>query len=319
MDTTFREVSADPRTASVPLSHLSLEIGHLYMDDFAAGPARLRDQFARVKPWADAARAACTAPAGRRPRISTCFLIDDYFTRFSSPAEVVPQLIAEAEACGLTIDYLARESACAETDGCHPARLVESRLVESPPPGTNGSRPPTTATGWLSNGERSPGLDHLLAEAMGGDTGWRPPRETEARRHSVFLDVELWDEQHGRRTWSCPYLAAVWQLLRLGLLRDRGQEVLHPADRPETFPHSWDALPPLVRLNPHADPFAAYRTFSVLASRFLPIEHAVKIVLEQWAPEEPVLAQLAERAGQEGVPLPDDVIARVGYVFHGQP
>ncbi|MFG2820769.1 SCO2522 family protein [Kitasatospora sp. NPDC048365] len=317
MDTTFREVSADPRTASVPLSHLSLEIGHLYMDDFMAGPERLREQFAQVKPWVDAARAACPVPAGRRPRISTCFLIDDYFTRFSTPAEVVPQIVAEAEACGLTVDYLARESACAEADGRQPARLVEARLVESPPPGTNGSRPPATATGWLSNGERTPADD--LDEAMGAaGGGWRPPRETEAGRHSVFLDVELWDARHGGRTWSCPYLAAVWQLLRLGLLRDRGQEVFPPAPRPDAFPDSWDALPPLVRLNPAADPFAAYRTFSVLARRFLPIEHAVTVLLEQWAPEEPVLSALAERARQEGVPLPDALTGRIGYLFHGQ-
>ncbi|WP_354641939.1 SCO2522 family protein [Kitasatospora camelliae] len=317
MDTTFREVSSDPRTAAVPLSHLSLELGHLYMDDFAAGPARLREQFERVKPWADAARAACTAPAGRRPRISTCFLIDDYFTRFSTPAEVVPELLAQAAECGLVIDYLARESACAEADGRHPARLVEGRLVQSPPPGSNGSRPPATETGWLSNGERSP--SDGLGEAMSAAAGWRPPRENEARRHSVFLDVELWDEQGGRRTWSCPFLAAVWQLLRLGLLRDGGREVLPPVPRPAAFPTSWDALPPLVRLNPDADPFAAYRTVSVLASRFLPIEHAVKVVLDQWAPEEPVLRQLAERAAGEGLPLPDDLTARVGYVFHGQP
>jgi len=317
LDTSFREVSADPRTASVPLAHLSLELGHLYMDDFEAGPERLREQLSRVKPWADAARAACTAPDGGRPRISTCFLIDDYFTRFSSPAVVVPQLLAEAERCGLVIDYLVRESACAEADGRHPARLVEARLVQSPPAGANGSRPPATEAGWLSNGERTPS-DGLTEAMMSTAAGWRPPHEIEARRHSVFLDVELWDEQGGRRTWSCPYLAAVWQLLRLGLLRDQGQEVLRPEPAGDTFPDAWDRLPALVRLNPRAAPFAAYRTFSVLAARFLPIEHAVKVILDQWAPEESVLRQLADRALSEGIPLPDAVTGRIGYVFHGQ-
>ncbi len=315
MDTTFREASADPRTASVPLSHLSLELGHLYMDDFAAGPARLREQFTRVKPWADAARASCVAPAGRRPRISTCFLIDDYFTRFSSPAEVVPQLLAQAAECGLVIDYLARESACARAGTVQPARLVEARLVQSPPPGSNGSRPPATETGWLSNGERSP--SDGPPEAMSEAAHWRPPREIEARRHSVFLDVELWDQRDGQRTWSCPFLAAVWQLLRLGLLRDQGREVLGAVPATEAFPTSWDSLPPLVRLNPGADPFAAYRTVSVLASRFLPIEHAVRVVLDQWSAEEPVLRQIAERAAGEGLTVPDGVAERVGYVFHG--
>ncbi|MGC0315285.1 SCO2522 family protein [Kitasatospora acidiphila] len=315
MDTTFREASADPRTAAVPLAHLSLELGHLYMDDFAAGPARLREHFARVRPWADTVRESCARTVGRRPRISTCFLIDDYFTRFSSPAEVVPQILQEAAAAGLVIDYLARESACAEAGQVRPARLVEARLVQSPPPGSTGARPPTSETGWLSNGERSP-VDSL-AEAMSTAAGWGPPHEIEAKRHSVFLDVELWDEQHGKRTWSCPFLAAVWQLLRLGLLRDDGQEVLRPAERPEEFPASWEALAPLVRLNPAAAPFAAYRTFSVLAGRFLPIEHAVAVILDQWSPEEPVLRQLADRARQEGIALPDSVRGRVEYLFNG--
>ncbi|TQF03799.1 hypothetical protein E6W39_18175 [Kitasatospora acidiphila] len=315
MDTTFREACADPRTVALPLAHLSLELGHLYMDDFKAGPERLREQFSLVGAWAQAARQACAAQLGRHPRISTCFLIDDYFTRFSSPAEVVPQILQEAAAAGLVIDYLARESACSEAGAVQPAKLVEARLVPSPPPGSNGSRPPVTATGWLSNGERSPAGDNMVSVRV---PGWQPPWEIEARRHSVFLDVELWDEQQGMRTWSCAFLAAVWQLLRLGLLRnEEGQEVLRPERATGALPDSWEALPPLLQLTDGAAPFAAYRTVSVLASRFLPIEHAVKVVLGQWLPEETVLRQLVERARQEGVSLPGDVRERVGYVFHG--
>ena len=59
----FRETTAEPRTQSVPLAHLSLELGHLYMEDFEAGPERLREHFARVRPWVDAVRA--DAAAGR--------------------------------------------------------------------------------------------------------------------------------------------------------------------------------------------------------------------------------------------------------------
>src|SRR3546814_19804948 len=33
----FQETSAQPRTEAVPFSHLSLELGHLYMEDFAEG------------------------------------------------------------------------------------------------------------------------------------------------------------------------------------------------------------------------------------------------------------------------------------------
>ncbi len=61
------------------------------MEDFEAGPERLRRHFTEVRPWVDAARTAASARAGgRRARISTCFLVDDYFTRFSTPPKSSP-------------------------------------------------------------------------------------------------------------------------------------------------------------------------------------------------------------------------------------
>lgn len=309
----FREVTAERRVQSVPLAHVSLELGHLYMEDFEAGPERLRAHFAQVRPWADAVRVAA-AQGMRRPRISTCFLVDDYFTRFSSPAELVPMLVAEAERAGLGIDYLARESGCAVADGIAVAEAVERRLVESPPPGSDGSRPTVGETGWLANGQRHPGTPML--EAMTDAPAWRPPAETAARRHSVFLDVELWDDRGARRTWSCPFLASVWQLARLGLLRHCGEPVLQPRAWPgRDFPVDWDDLPPLVRLNDSAAPFSAYRTWSVLSSRFLPIEHAVRVVLDQVDADPDALRQVAERSAREGIAVPDEIPGRVSYVF----
>ncbi|MFG1811907.1 SCO2522 family protein [Streptomyces sp. NPDC049040] len=313
----FRETTAEPRTQSVPLAQLSLELGHLYMEDFEAGPDRLRRHFAEVKPWADAAQALAAA-GGRRARVSTCFLVDDYFTRFSTPAELVPMLIAEAERAGLVIDYLARESGCAVADGIEVAEEVQARLVESPPPGTDGTRPPAVQTGWLANGERSPGGP--AQEAMAGAEPWRPPAETAARRHSVFVDVELWDRQGERRTWSCPFLAAVWQLSRLGLLRHAGDPVLQPVPWQGTdFPHDWDDLPPVIRLNPSAAPFSAYRTCSFLPSRFLPVELAVRVILDQVDADPAALAQVAARSLGEGRPVPEEIADRMSYVFYPGP
>jgi hypothetical protein len=316
----FRETTAEPRTQAVPLSHLSLELGHLYMEDFEAGPQRLREHFAQVRPWAEAARAAAAArTGGRRPRISTCFLIDDYFTRFSSPAELVPILLAEADRAGLVVDYLARESGCAVTGKVPVAQAVAGRIVESPPPGSYGLRPPAAQTGWLANGERSPVV--RTPQAMKTAALWQPPKETAARRHSVFLDVELWsDAPDGHRTFSCPFLAAVWQLARLGLLRNEGEPVFvpHPHTAVE-FPEDWDELPALVRLNPRADPFAAYRTCSVLPNRFLPVEHAVRVVLDQTEVDRGALRQVAERSAREDVTVPDSVADRISYVFYAGP
>ncbi|NEC90348.1 SCO2522 family protein [Streptomyces sp. SID12501] len=315
-ESVFRETTAEPRTQSVPLSHLSLELGHLYMEDFEGGPGRLRRHFERVRPWADAVRADAAAQAGgKRPRISTCFLIDDYFTRFSTPAAVLPVLLAEAERAGLVIDYLARESACAVADKIPLAESVANRLVQSPPPGSDGRRPPVGQSGWLANGERTP--EARTQQAMRTAGAWQPPRETAARRHSVFVDVELWDDEGGRRTWSCPFLAAVWQLARLGLLRNEGEAVLLPqARKPGEFPAEWDELAPLIQLNDSAAAFCAYRTCSVLPSRFLPVEHGVRVVLDQTDVHAGALGQVAERSAKEGIKVPDSVADRVSYVFY---
>lgn len=310
----FHEATAERKVQAVPLSHVSIELGHLYCEDFDAGPERLRRAFARVAPWARAAREiAATQVSGRTPRISTCFLIDDYFGPIRPPGEVLPALLAAAESNGLTIDYLVRESACAEADGVPLARLVEERIVADPPPQTNGVRPPVAETGWLCNGERSTVAPSLEAMELVGR--WRPPRENSARRHSVFVDVELWDEHQDSRTWSCAFLAAVWQLLRLGLLRYRGAPVAVPRPAPEEWPERWEELPPVMRLGPSAAPFCAYRTLSVLPGRFFPTEHAVRTVLSQVAVDAVVAGQVRERSQAEGITLPAEPVDRLEYVF----
>ncbi|MFF7068194.1 SCO2522 family protein [Streptomyces pseudovenezuelae] len=316
----FHETRAETRTEAVPCSHLSLELGHLYMEDFADGPERLRRHFAMVRPWAEAARAfAAGLPTGKQPRISTCFLVDDYFSRLSTPAELLPPLLDAAADAGLSIDYLARESGCVVTDPSRPeqvelAQSVLQRLVESPPPGSNGFRPPVSLTGWLTNGRRAP--DRRTTAALETTGVWQPPSETEARGHSVFVDVELWHERERGRVWSCAFLAAVWQLARLGLLRDNGRAVPTPVPcDPEAFPDDWAALPPLVRLNPSAAPFCAYYTCSVLPTRFLPVEHAVRTILEQTHVDPVAVRQIAERSAAEGLAVPSGVVERTSYVF----
>ncbi|KUL21542.1 SCO2522 family protein [Streptomyces regalis] len=312
----FRETTAEPVTKSVPLSHLSLELGHLYMEDFEAGPDRLREHFAEVRIWVDAVRASA-ARRSKRPRISTCFLIDDYFTRFSTPAELIPMVLKEAEKAGLVIDYLARESACAVADRIELAESVMHRLVESPPPGSYGSRPPVSQTGWLANGQRTPTMSR---SALGEVKGWQPPGETAARNHSVFMDVELWSEKDGGRLWSCPFLAAVWQLARLGLLRHLGEPVLEPQDwKSEEFPHDWDRLPPLIKLTDTKAAFSAYRTCTLMPNRFLAVEDAVRLILDQIDVDAGALRQVADRSGGEGMAVPAAVAQRATYVFYEEP
>lgn len=316
-DDTFTEESARPFVRSVALSHLSIELGHLYMDDFREGEARLREQFRRVAPWARTAAEGIAAalPARAKPRISTCFLIDDYFTRFSSPPEVATALVAAAADAGLTIDYLARESGCATAGDVDLAALVQRHIVDEPAEGANGGRPAPTVSGWLTNGVRSPALGP--GPAMAPPRRWQPPRESAARNHSIFVDVELWsDGPDGRRLWSCPYLATVWQLLRLGVLRHKGEPVAEPV--PVTaadLPSDWDEMPAIVQLGAAAAPMRAYRTFTVMDGRFLPIELAVRTILGQVAIDPAVAAQILGRARAEHLDLPEETVGRIGYAL----
>lgn len=314
----FHEATAEPRGQEVPLAHLSIELGHLYFEDFDAGPDRLRQLFQQVAPWAAAARAiqAAALPDHRKTaRVSTCFLIDDYFGPARPPAAVIPDLQKAARESGLEIDYLARESACVDADGTPLASLVEDWIVADPPPETTGLRPPASVTGWLCNGQRSPVA--TAVEAMEPLAGWRPPSQNAATRHSVFVDVELWDELRGKRTWSCAFLAAVWQLLRLGLLRSRGAPVAVPQPWDGDLPDEWADLPAVVQLGQPAAPFCAYRSLSILPGRFLSTEQAVRTILSQIRVNRTADQQAITRAANEKIHLPVQPIDRLEYIFTG--
>jgi hypothetical protein len=313
--TAFAEASAEARVQSLPLAHLSIELGHLYFEDFDDGPDRLREHFEHVAPWVRGAQAALAASLPGKPRVSTCFLIDDYFGPKRTPAEILPGLIAAAESHALPIDYLVRESACADADGVPLAELVAERIVADPVPGTNGARPAVRDSGWLSNGQRS--ALPRSSEAMSMDNGWRPPIQNAANRHSIFMDVQLWDEVGGRRRYSCAYLASVWQLLRLGLLRRAGEPVAQPRAWDDDFPEEWSQLPPVLKLNPSAAPFSAYRTHSVLAGRFSLTEQAVRTILSQVLVEPALAEEARRRAAAEGLELPLEATDRIGYTFTG--
>ncbi|MGI5165568.1 SCO2522 family protein [Spirillospora sp. CA-253888] len=297
------------RVERVPRSHLSLELGHLYMEDLLAGPEELNRHFARIKPWSDfvAARYASR-------RLSTCFLVDEYSSTIRRPAELIPEIMAAVASQGLTLDYLARESACADTGTVAPAALVLERIVPDPPPGTNGLRPPARESGWLTNGQgmARPGE---VSEAMAGDRAWTPPRQNDARPHSICMDVQLWDEPDGERRWSCAFLSAVWQLLRLGVLRDEGRAVVVPERWSGPFPQEWDELPPVIRLSERAHPFAAYQTMTLLETRFADVEAAVRLILGQVAVDPVISAQTAEQAAREKVEIADELVRRVAHVF----
>jgi hypothetical protein len=311
----YEESVAARGVRSLPLAHLSIELGHLYMEDLVAGPERVRELFAQVRPWAQAAQQRCRDAFGPKARISTCFLLDDYFSPDLDPSEIVPMVLQAANEADLRIDYLARESGCAEADGIPLAELVQDMLIDEPPPGATGGRPLLRETGWLCNGQRSPvGGSAEATERI----GWRPPAQNVANPHSIFIDVQLWDEPDRIRRWSCPMLAAVWQLLRLGVLRHLGEPVAVPVRWSPPAPSSWALLPAVMQLTDDAAPFSAYRTYSALPHRFMTNEGAgVRAILTQVSVDDEVTAQLLARARGEQLALPLEITDRIEYTFVG--
>ena len=146
-------------------------------------------------PWRRGSRAAQTPQAigceKKTVRISTCFLIDDYFSRFSSPADGDPdgavrgrERRAADRLPGARVGLRGRRAARARPS------LTLGSLVTEPVPGTTGGRPPLTETGWLTNGQRSPTTSRGEAMAkrspVAAAAGERAPTALDLRRRRTL-------------------------------------------------------------------------------------------------------------------------------------
>ncbi|MCP2274751.1 SCO2522 family protein [Nocardia amikacinitolerans] len=328
----YSEATASARIAAVPMSHVSIEVGHFYMNDLTNGEDRIRAQFREVKEYLDFIEAKVRRRYGRNTKVSTCFLVDDYFGPDTDPARIIGKLLAAAAECDMRIDYLAREEGCFEapvyTDGVATgiriplAEMVSARVVPEPVQNTTGRRPPTDVSGWLCNGRRS--SDDEPQQAMRLEK-YRPAEEYGRREHSIFLDAQLWAPPTKKtrarpgqqRVWSCPFLASIWQLLRLGMLRYEGAAVAEPQewDPAAGWPESWRDLPTVVRLNPEADPFSAFESMSILPHRYVEIEHAVRVILAHVKVDDAVIDEAIWSGVAEGVTVPRKVTERLGHVL----
>lgn len=205
------------------------------------------------------------------------------------------------------------------------AEMVAARIVEEPAKGETGSRPPALESGWLANGKR--GSDGIRAGQAMRSREYQKPEEFSRREHSIFLDVEMWRKSvtgvNGTATttvkWSCPFLASVWQLLRLGMLRDRGNAVAEPVvweDRTH-WPERWQDLPAVVQLEPKAKPFAAYRSLSIMPRYYLGIEHAVRVIIDHLQLDSEIVDDIVDRGAADLVGVPRDAGERLDYIFLG--
>jgi len=329
VSTVYREAGEQVRPANIELSHVSIETGHFRMKELKNDSGAIRAQFQRVARLVELHTAAAKDEFGKSARVSTCFLIDDYFWPYTDPSEILGQILGVAREYGLTIDYLAREAACAEsplyvadrpTGHSIPlAAMAASWIVAEPVPATTGGRPPDVESGWLCNGRRSSEYEFDSKQAM-QLTKYRPSEELANWEHSIFLDVELWSDKIGKdgvkeTRWSCPYLASIWQLLRLGMVRYDGGPAVQPQPGGARWPDTWAEMPAVVQLNPRAAPFAAYQTLSILPQSYLKIENAVRMIVDHIHIDEEILAQTIARGARDGVIIPRQLTKRMEHVF----
>lgn len=318
----YSEHGEQARIEQVPLSHLSLEVGHFSVPQIAHDMDQVLRRFRWIAPLAEAFIAVARAEFGSRARVSTCYVLDDYTAPNADPRDILGKLLTAADETGVRIDYLARRAGCAaaiprDDDGGSSgapislAELVAASIVAEPDVSSStGRRPPTAESGWLCNGRRPSDGEQPQHMWM---LPFRPAEEFGRSEHSIFLDVQLWSERtesvNGRneihRRWSAPLLTAVWQLLRLGALRYHGAAVVRPQlFSPETpWPSRWQELPAVMQLAPDAAPFAAYRSMSIVPKHRAALVHSMQLILDHLDVDRAVIDQLVARGAAEEVPV----------------
>lgn len=282
-----------------PFADLSLEFAHLYLRHVTEESAFAAAVTA--KRWVEPLINRYTSGG---LSVTKTVMVDDYFTRETEVVEEKTRLILDAcERAEIEPDYVVFEGACAETVERMMARLVpEPRRGDGSAEGADR----TLREEWLSNG--SPGRAAEPAEHESSLLSTRlPETSAEAPRppargaasgpHALHLDIELFRVVRGEHLYGCPTLAAWWQLIRLGMLREQNGAPTVPART-------------VVR-NPDV-PFAAQRTLTVLSPRFIEVEHAVRTILGQVNPPPEWLANL--RLGRDE-PEPGEALKRIAYLF----
>ena len=313
-----------------PIADLSVEIGHLYLSDLKSdailpsmvsngasvnerqpeetesGVQDLEDYVTRRL---DRGLAAVSPIVARyrasKKRVSTVVLIDDYFYSGSSDVELLDGVVAvtreyaQTVSSDIELDFIAFEADLAES-----VRTLYNLIVREPNEGA-GSRSQSELEyddRWLGNGQMGRGQSVKKSRRLGRVESSLPQESTAGsnrRQHSIAMDVELLSIRDGTEFWSCPLLAAWWQLVRLGVLRD-------DSDRP-SIPRRTIAL-----RGETSEPLYAKRTLTALVPEFLEVESAVQVILRQTALPLNLRSQLKDSRREVN---PRDHLKRMSYVF----
>jgi hypothetical protein len=237
---------------------------------------------------------------------STCMLVDDTNPR-SDAADLETRLLAAWQTTGLPLDHVVRETDCIKSIGLMIERFTgEVDLGLAGALGTAVQPPPIDVVAerrrWLSNAEPArPPTRRLGAVELDEEPGEvdtvtaRVSGARGSRMHSIHLDIEMWSViGQGEPVWSCPVLAAWWQLLRLGAPHTNQIPLASPVagGRPLTL--------------------HARSTLTLLPPTLLEVENAVRAILEHvvvppdW---------LADDVNGEPPSNATSHLERIGYIF----
>ena len=262
------------------MSWISFEMLHLYAgsgtlaDDIASGAAR-------AKKWLTALQGV-----HEKDKFSKVVFVDDYSSsKHENPdrTKLNEDIVAAFEKEDVPPDFIVYESDVAES-------CDEFRKDSSPPPeegeGSFGGR----STERYSNVDRS--------RIQSSRNQARPDPD---ERKDITMEVNLYHEMQGRdgkRVWTCPAVAAWWQLLRLGALKE------------------YKNKPPgegYVRQQNPKVPFAADRTFTLLPPSYLEVEHAVRLLLSNSGDLSlPIRKRVPPHKEYDN----ETWLNRVNYIFH---
>lgn len=280
---------------------VSFEVAHLYLGDRAIEQT--------IERYADAAR-TWALPIVSQMRedgdtVSVVVFLDDYTDTKGEihPADQVRErVVAALQERGLKVDYVALESECAKSAHIL-ATCIEPAPVQGDGSVTRNAKQVAFTDGhfvhYFGHSVRAAGA---IAEYYG-----MGPRSFE-QRTDIGLRVRLHGETGG--DFTCPAVAAWWQLIRLGALlgvsETRAEEEGYKLSQIEGAPHGTWA-------RPKAAPFIAKRTVTLLPPAYIGVEHAVQVLLDNAGLPERLQKSLGITArGEKIAAAPRD---RISYLF----
>lgn len=291
-------------------SFLSIELPHFYISQFSEKPDIIEKGLAASKIFLDPIVAILEK---KKKNYSTVCLVDDYFVRKGQENEIEKFIQSYRNACeklSIRLDYIVFEGQCSKSVKNFPPILPE------PNQGAGSRGGPYTNQlsdnkDWLSNGDvfRDKYID--VNQGFGANflsnelSDIKPHKE-----HALFLDVQLSKPGESKNlaylneeklVYSCPFLAAWWQLIRLGMHSDEDGNFLIPEN-------SWQ--------RDGAHPMTAERTLTFVAPDFLPVEHAVNCILNNVIPSDKQLRHLNRTGKTENGKPTLSLANRLSYVIY---